>query len=193
MREHSDGVYFVTGNPHKLREARQAVRGSGVKFIMKDLDVDEPQSNSLRYISRACALQALKVLKAPLIVEDSGLFIHSLGGFPGPYSSYVFKTMGCEGLLKLLRGERDRRARFESVVAFASRSHESPVLFIGRVFGSMSERPRGDRGFGFDPIFRPRDHTSTFGEMTLEEKNALSHRSRALVSFCRWFGRRPST
>lgn len=187
MREQENSVFFVTGNIYKFEEARRVVESFGVKLEMRSLDVEEPQSDSLEYIASRRALEASRVLKAPLLVEDSGLFISSLGGFPGPYSSYVYRKVGCKGILRLLRGERNRDAYFKSVVAFTYSPQGNPILFRGFVHGTISNRIRGGRSFGFDPIFVPRGRFETFASMDVEEKNAISHRGRAFRAFARWF------
>ena len=187
MFEDGARIYFVTGNAYKFEEAARALENVGIKLIMKDLDIDEPQSDSLEYIASKCALEAMKVLKGPLLVEDSGLFIQSLGGFPGPYSSYVYRKIGCSGILKLLRGSEDRDAYFKCVVAFASSSQKKPALFKSLVHGIISDEIRGKRAFGFDPIFIPRGFSDTFANMNIEVKNTISHRGKAFKAFVRWF------
>ena len=106
---------------------------------------------------------------------------------PGPYSSYVYRKIGKEGILKLLEGCDNRRARFKSVVVFSSPDSEIKY-FRGVVEGKISRTVRGESGFGFDPIFEPDELSGrTFGELSIEEKNEISHRSRALRSFAEWY------
>jgi len=100
------------------------------------------------------------------------------GGFPGVYSSYVYKRLGCAGVLKLLEEARNRAARFETV--FLLRTADDHEVFHGECRGSISDRERGSSGFGFDPIFVPEGGTKTFAEMTVTEKNAVSHRAKAV-------------
>lgn len=187
MLRDKNKIYFVTGNAYKFEEARRVLENMDIRLVMKGLDIDEPQSDSLEYVASKCALEATKVLKSPLIVEDSGLFISSLGGFPGPYSSYVYRKVGCVGILKLLKGSKERDAYFKCVVAFASSPHKEPVLFRGFVRGTISENAQGKRAFGFDPIFIPSGFSVTFAKMNVVEKNAISHRGKAFRAFARWF------
>lgn len=121
-----------------------------------------------------------------MLVEDAGLHVDSLNGFPGVYSAYAFKTIGLAGILKMLGPSSSRGASFVSSVAYCEPEGE-PVLFEGSVKGTISRRPRGRRGFGFDPIFVPRGGTKTFGELTLEEKSSVSHRARSMRRFARWY------
>lgn len=173
----------MTGNRGKFEEAALALSKHGFEVRMEDLDVDEPQADTLDYVSRRSVLSAFELLKAPLFVEDAGLFIHSLRGFPGVYSSYVFSTIGIDGVLKLMEGERDRRAEFRSVVAFTSQAiHPDVLLFEGRVEGEIASSPKGSGGFGFDPIFMPKGSALTYAQVGLDEKNRNSHRARALHS-----------
>ncbi len=94
------------------------------------------------------------------------------------YSSYVYKRLGCAGVLKLLQGARNRAARFETV--FLLRAADEHDVFHGECRGSIPERERGSAGFGFDPIFVPDGAVKTFAEMTVTEKNAVSHRAKAV-------------
>ena len=119
-----------------------------------------------------------------VIVEDDGLFIDSLDGFPGPYSSFVFRTIGNDGILKLLTGSTNRSAYFCSLIAF----YNGITLSIseGRVDGRISERVTDGGGWGYDPIFVPDGTDLTFAELK-KSKNEYSHRRRALENFAKWY------
>jgi XTP/dITP diphosphohydrolase len=120
-------------------------------------------------------------------VEDAGLFIEALNGFPGPYSSYVYRSIETKGILKLMENVEKRDAHFQSVVAFSS-PEESPRCFHGKANGKISMEVRGELGFGFDPIFEPSDDGNrTFAEMRMPEKNMRSHRAEALRKFAKWY------
>ncbi len=122
------------------------------------------------------------------MVEDSGLYIRALNGFPGPYSSYVYKTIGYFGILKLMEDVTDRGAHFKSVVAFYDGNIYK--IFIGTVYGEIINDARGYYGFGFDPIFKPEGSTrKTFAEMSLKEKCMYSHRAKSITKFCIWFNK----
>ena len=113
------------------------------------------------------------------MLEDAGLFIDALRGFPGVYSKYVFFTIGLPGILQLLQGAENRKAVFRSVYAY-SEPGQKPVIVVGECNGTISTEPRGEHGFGYDPLFIPKGAKKTFGEMTIEEKNQYSHRAKAL-------------
>lgn len=146
----------------------------------------EIQSDSLLEIVRYAARVAAKKAHSPVLVEDSGLFVRALNGFPGPYSSYVHKTIGCEGILKLLSGIDDRYAFFDCAIAFCTPS-EDLYTFQGRSIGQISINVRGTGGFGFDPIFIPNGESLTFAEMLPEQKDRFSHRGIAFRAFGSWF------
>jgi XTP/dITP diphosphohydrolase len=117
----------------------------------------------------------------PYFCEDAGLFVDALSGFPGVYSRYVFSTLGCDGILRLLQDvpEAQRGARFRAVVAYVD-PQRNVHLVRGEARGRIERAPRGDKGFGFDPIFVPDGERRTFAQMTPAEKGGVSHRGRAL-------------
>ncbi len=115
----------------------------------------------------------------PFILEDAGLFVDALKGFPGVYSKYVFFTIGLAGILRLLEGIENRKAVFRSVYAYGEPG-KKPIIIIGECKGIISTEEHGNHGFGYDPLFIPDGGEKTFGEMTVEEKNQFSHRGKAL-------------
>jgi XTP/dITP diphosphohydrolase len=125
-------------------------------------------------------------METPVIVEDAGLFIKSLEWFPGTYSSYVQSTLGNEGILKLMKNVQDRYAEFRSAVGFATPKTE-PKIFLGVVGGHIAHHEKGMKGFAYDPLFKPEPYDQTFGELTIEKKNEISHRRRSLESFAHWY------
>jgi XTP/dITP diphosphohydrolase len=143
----------------------------------------EIQSDSLEEIAREKAKAAFAKVKRRIIVEDDGLFIDSLSGFPGQYSSFVLKTIGNDGILKLLAGSTKRSAYFLSMIAF----YDGRILSIseGRVNGRITDRIT-EGGWGYDPIFVPDGTDLTFAELD-KSKNEYSHRKRALEKFAQWY------
>jgi len=110
-----------------------------------------------------------------------------LKGFPGPYSSYVYRTIGFNGILKLMSDIPDRYAQFHSKVVYCA-PDISLKCFQGVAEGKISNEAQGASGFGFDPIFQPlKGSTKTFGEMSAEEKSRFSHRAHALRVFAEWY------
>jgi XTP/dITP diphosphohydrolase len=211
---------FVTTNEGKVREAREYLTDPVEQL---DFDYPEIQSGDLGTIAAEGAREAYRYAGEPVIVDDAGLFVDALDGFPGPYSSYVEDKLGIERVWELGKREDDQRASFRAVVAYCDgedfaatpepvdredrrgqdlsaderdsattdeqvRQGDLPVkLFEGWVPGRLVA-PRGEGGFGYDPIFE-HDGT-TFAEMTPAEKNAVSHRGRALAKFADWYADR---
>jgi XTP/dITP diphosphohydrolase len=182
-------VFFATGNIHKFHEARSILTGLDIAVGMLRMKDMEIQSDSLVEIAQTSAQDVFKRSGLPVIVEDAGLFIDALKGFPGPYAAYAYKTVGNKGLLKLMQNVDDRKARFRSAIAYCD-SEKAPVVFEGEAEGEITVAERvgnGRSGFGFDPIFKPSGSGKTFSEMTLEEKNGFSHRAKAVRKFSEWY------
>jgi XTP/dITP diphosphohydrolase len=153
-----------------------------IKFIK--LELEEIQSDLLETVSKRKALNAFERIKDLTMIEDDGLFIDSLNGFPGAYSSYVFKTIGNDGIIKLLSDEKNRKAMFRSV--FALHDGNNIHLFVGEKCGSISHFSVGE-GWGYDPIFIPDGFDRTFADLGYEFKNKISHRRVALEKLCNWY------
>jgi XTP/dITP diphosphohydrolase len=180
-------AFFVTGNIHKFNEARHVLAKYKVATALLKAKASEIQDDNIENIAKASVKDAVERCRLPIFVEDAGLFIDPLNGFPGPYSSYVYRTIGTKGILKLMKEVKKRDAHFRSVIAFCS-PKESPKCFHGKVKGKISQEERGNSGFGFDPIFKPSDSPHrTFAEMATEEKNKFSHRAQALRKFAEWY------
>lgn len=184
-------LHLVTSNEGKWREIRKELEGAAeVKWLRRGYP--EIQTSELREVL-AFGLPYLyrELLEeghppTPLFADDSGLFIDALGGFPGVYSSYVEKTIGLEGILKLMDGVEVRGAEFRCVIGLLIPVKGGDYMmefFEGRCRGVISTEVRGCDGFGYDPIFIPSSDNPgglTFAEMSTEEKNSRSHRGEAL-------------
>ncbi len=179
------GVKVVTSNEGKFRELQEVAKEFGIELEWVKLPKFEIQSEDLSEIVRFSAQLAYSVVREPLIAEDTGLFIEALNGFPGPYTSYARKTIGLDGVLKLMRGVSNRKARFVTYLAYVDR--DIVKVFRGEVEGEISEEVRGTGGFGFDPIFIPKGENRTFAEMSVEEKNKYSHRAKAFREFAEFY------
>jgi XTP/dITP diphosphohydrolase len=194
-------IRFVTGNEGKVREAREYL-DEPVEQV--EYDYTEIQADDLQDVAAHGAREAFVALggEAPVLVGDAGLFVEAFDGFPGPYSAYVEDTVGVERVWRMTKPEDDRRASFRTVLAYAEARGERGTAtqaddpdsdgvrvetFAGRVDGEIVA-PRGEGGFGFDPIF---EHDGkTLAEMGTAEKNAISHRGRALEGFAAWLADR---
>lgn len=179
MRDMSVKLLLLSGNRHKYLEIKDIAREYGVDVTPLEGLKIEIQDDDLSNIALTAALIGYSLLRKPVLVEDAGLFIRALNGFPGPYSSYVFKTLGLNGVLKLMEGLSERDACFKSVAVAVI--HGEIIRGEGEVCGYITTTPRGNKGFGFDPVFAPREQPyRTFGEMDVEEKNKYSHRAKAV-------------
>jgi XTP/dITP diphosphohydrolase len=177
-------IWFATGNKHKVQEAAEVLAPYGIKLEHYPLERVEIQADDPAEIA-AYSLEQVKDPR-PMCVEDAGVAVDRWGGFPGPYSSYVLERLGNPGILKLMEGEKDRKAHYVSAVAYRDESGEVHK-FYGYVHGEIAHSIRGTNGFGYDPIFIPTEGDgSTFGEMPPEEKNKISHRARAFRALAEW-------
>src|SRR5215472_5078927 len=177
---------FLTTNRHKFNEAKAILGSKSIHIRQLNETKLEIQGPGPQQIAEFALRVAVRYHKHRILVEDSGLFVEDLDGFPGPYSSYVLGTIGLNGVLELLRNHRNRKAYFQASVAFGS-STDNPRVFTGRVEGRISKKILGETGFGYDPIFIPDDSSKTFGQTSQAYKNEKSHRAKAFLKFAKWF------
>jgi XTP/dITP diphosphohydrolase len=184
----------MTGNSGKVREAKHALQPLGfdvVQLQVEGVEITEPQADDLEDVARSKIEQAIPHLPSPhdaLLVEDAGLFVNSLDGFPGVYSAYALKTIGFNGLLNLLKDSNQRSGAFHAVAALwlDGEVHVSRGICNGEIAMQAS----GNDGFGFDPVFIPHPIKTdgieystdgkTFADIDLKEKELFSHRRKAL-------------
>lgn len=175
-------VYFITHNKHKYEEASEIAKSYKMSVEWVDIEYEEMQANDLEDIALASCKNLIQtkpeLKKKHFFVEDAGLFIESLNGFPGPYSAFIYQTIGNEGIINLMKSEENRVAYFKSVIALFANGEIN--LFVGKTKGTIFTEKRGAKGFGFDPIFLPTDEGLTFAEMSLTTKNLYSHRQKSL-------------
>ena len=201
-------IWFLTTNPGKVDEAREYFSKHGIPVRQLEIEASEPQADDLEAVALSKIEQALPHLPNPddmLLVEDAGLFVDALNGFPGVYSAYVLETLDVHGILKLmdhLQSEDPiqdgnlRSAEFRSVAALYKNGQT--IVAEGVCPGRIAHEPVMGEGFGFDPIFIPADldedgnslaigeigakstHGKPFGGIPLAEKQQYSHRHRAL-------------
>ena len=131
-------AFLATGNVHKFNEARRILSEHGIATAMlRTIRTVEIQDDEIWNIAKARAVDAFQKCNLPIIVEDAGLFIEKLAGFPGPYSSYAYRIIGNEGVLKLMENIVDRKACFRSVIAFLSSKTNKPKCFKGKIEGRI--------------------------------------------------------
>ncbi len=175
-------IAFVTGNKGKAHEAETYLAPLGINVDAVKAPLVEIQGETLREVAEAKLVSARDHVQAPFMIDDGGLFIEALNEFPGVYSAYVLKTLGVPGILRLMAGVEDRRARFRAVVGYMTEAGEAH-FFAGECQGTLAnDAHAGAHGFGFDPIFIPDGETVTFAEIPAAEKNKYSHRGKALAA-----------
>jgi len=177
----------VTTNPGKVREFRAGLAQLPLELHHLNRSYHELQADTLEEVASFGLQELADEMDGDFCLEDSGLFVETFRGFPGVYSAYALKTIGLNGLLRLVEGSHDLRAHFASVIALSwgGETH----LFRGEVHGQLARNPRGSGGFGYDPLFIPEGETRTFGEMALEEKIKRSHRGQALAKLASFLER----
>ncbi len=164
-------IYFVTSNKGKVASAERVLKKYGIRVIQKELDSPESRG-SFEEIALGKARYGFKILKKPLMVMDSGFFIDSLNGFPMMFTNFALKTIGVEGLVKLVEG-KDKSCEFREVLCFIESAHKKPKLFTRVVKGKISGQPLGEMKDHFwsklHLIFIPEGKTKTLAEMTDKE------------------------
>jgi inosine triphosphate pyrophosphatase len=146
-------------------------------------------------IAKEKAKLAAQQVNGPILTEDTSLCFNALHGLPGPYIKWFLEKIGHDGLNKLLAGYTDKTAYAQCIFAFCAGPNSEPIVFDGRCPGRIVPA-RGPNAFGWDPIFQPDNAqgtavTQTFAEMDKQEKNKISHRSRALQLVKDYFAKHP--
>lgn len=180
-------LVFATNNKHKLQEAFQVLPENLLLLNLDDIGCDEELAETADTFEGNALMKAEYVFKnyeVACFADDSGLEVDALGGAPGVFSARYAGEHGnaeknMDKLLDALKGQTNRKARFKTVIALVQ--PEGVQYFEGSVEGHILEEKRGDRGFGYDPLFVPEGETRTFAEMSPSEKNSISHRARALA------------
>ena len=177
-------LYFVTGNNNKFNEVLRSFQQEDLNYTMEQLKMDptEIQAETVKEVALFKLNSIKEKIDNSFFIEDAGFFVDiPLKGFPGVYSSYVFKTIGNEGIIKLINKFENSVAYFEAVIVLYFKPLDRIFTFEGKVKGKVSLQIRGEEGFGFDPIFIPDiNPNKTFAELSMEEKNKISHRGQAL-------------
>ncbi len=184
MPNKKDLIYFMTRNHHKFNEVQKLFQDQDIDYDLKHEDVEtiEIQAETIKTVVIFKLNSIKEKINGSFFVEDAGFFVdHPLNGFPGVYSSYVFNTIGNEGILKLINDFKASKAHFSAIIALYFKPLNRIFMFEGNVSGKVSEKMKGSHGFGFDPIFIPNSiPNNTFAELTTKEKNKISHRGLAL-------------
>ena len=166
-------LYFITGNQGKLAEAKAIIQ----QIEGLDIDLPEIQELDAHKIIQAKLEAAFAHQQAEFVVEDTSLYIDGLEGLPGPLVKWFLATVGPAGIYKIASAFKAQSATAKTIVGYAKNPNDMH-FFEGEIKGKIVE-PKGEKGFGFDPIFQPDGYTQSFAEMSLEEKNIVSMRKTA--------------
>lgn len=165
---------LVTGNRGKIAEARLAL---GMDIEAVEVDLPEIQGLDLLEILTEKANIAWEIVKRPLVVEEAGLSLAAMNGFPGPLVKWMLEAMGAEGIARTAHALGDPRAIARCALLY--KDAERTVVAEGHTLGTLVLPGRGEHGFGWDPVFLPDGETRTFAELAGREKDAVSHRGKA--------------
>ena len=193
--ERGTRLVVASHNPGKIREINDLILPFGLTAVPADeLGISEPEETEVTFAgnARLKALHSALASGLPALSDDSGLEVDALDGAPGIYSArwagaakdfnYAMQRVESELQQKFALDAASRRANFTAALCVAWPDGETAV-FEGKVFGHLVWPPRGENGFGYDPMFLPDDETLTVGEMDVDAKHAISHRARAFALF----------
>lgn len=179
-------VLAATNNKHKLTEFKAILTPLGYEVVsINELNIAlDPEETGSTFEENAIikATEFMKAAKMPVISDDSGLAVDYLNGAPGIYSARYAPGSDIDRVNKLLldmQNATNRSAKFISAVAMAF-PNDKVVCAIGEVHGEITHAPKGENGFGYDPVFYVKEFEKTFAQLSADEKNAMSHRGRAL-------------
>lgn len=183
-------LVLASNNPGKTRELGEMLADPGIRVLsQRDFDTPEAEETAVTFVENALikARNAVAYSGRPALADDSGLCVDALDGAPGVRSARyagenASDTDNVDHLLLALGDREDRGARFVCVVVLLRHLNDPlPLIAVGEWPGRIGTGPRGDNGFGYDPVFIPEDDTRTAAELPSEEKNRVSHRGRALT------------
>ncbi len=165
-------IILVTGNKAKLISARQFLEPYGIQVDNVKMETTEIQSDSIEDIAASSAKEASEKLKCAVLKNDTGFCIEALGGFPGPYTHYVMEKIGTDGILHLMKGQKNRKAYYKEAFAYCEYGKD-PVVFTAITSGTLALRKSGKYGMRIDPIFIPDGHQKTMANFNDKERFKL--------------------
>ena len=186
-------INFLSSNTHKYEELTQIFKKEFPDIEIRQVKIDLPElqgypeeivKDKLKY-----ALNT-KAKGNPILVEDTSLCFNSYGGLPGAYIKYFLNNIKPQGLYKMICAFDDHSAYAQSIFGLQKNKKGGPILFIGKTEGEIVE-PRGSFDFGWDPCFLPKGFNKTYGEMSKDEKNEISHRGKSVNAMIKFFKENP--
>lgn len=177
-------IFFATSNADKFEEAKNILAKYGINLFLSNIRIIEKKLPTEKETAMDKALTAMQRLQKPLITEDTGIYFEAFPNFPGVNASFVFQTLGHNGILKLLEN-KSRKAFFRTTITYYEPNGKI-VNFQGVCPGEIAKKPSKEISFAYDTIFIPEGHKKTFSEMSKEEKEKISHRAQALEKLAKW-------
>ena len=172
---HLPDFVLVSSNPNKVAEAQRIL---GVPLETVAIDLPERQSNDLLEVLRSKGEEAWRRVQRPLVVEETGLELAALNGFPGPLVKWMLDAVGASAIAEVVQARGNDRVTARCAVLFVDGGSE-PVVGEGATRGRLVLPARGTKGFGWDPVFQPEGHQRTYGELSQAIKDEIGHRGRA--------------
>lgn len=188
-------VHYATQNKAKVSSLQRVLSKYGIEVVHSDIDLSlaEPRIDDLQVIAGEKAVTAFQRVDQPVVVLDSGCYISSLNGFPGVFVNHALKTIGLEGILRLLKG-KSRECEFRDCLAYLDKKLEQPLFFESSVGGVLSESPRGEvNQYSWSVlarVFVPAGEQKSLAEMTQDKYLAWSrkhHHNSYASKFAEWF------
>lgn len=190
MSTNKEKIVFVTTNKHKFQEVKSILKDYPIELERVSLEYEENHDQGIEKIARRAAKKLANELKKPVMVEDTGLFFKAYHNFPGALPKFVINSLGFKGIFKLLEGE-SREAHFKIAAAFCEPGGE-PVLFEGIMKGKITKKVynKDKDVMPYDKIFIPEGQNKTISDLTMKEKNSLSHRAEAFRKFGKYIAKK---
>ena len=183
-------VFIATGNKHKVHEMSLMLSAFGIELEQKDISIIEPDFDSIEEIAVEKAKQAFEKIKKPVIAEDTGVYFEEYNNFPGQLAKRIYLGIGFEGLISLIKLKENKKAYFKTAVAYFD--GEKSKVFSGKMEGTLLEEIvslKKDR-LPYEKLFVPNGFDKALVDLSVEEKNKISHRAKATKKFGEWFSNR---
>ena len=186
-------VCIVTGNSGKVESLKRKLNKYNIEVEQKELELFEIQADEIEEVSINKAKQAYEILKEPLIVDDSGLFIEELNGFPGVYTKYVLSSIGVNGIMDMMKGKKNRKCGFESVATFVDSNGRVRVFKgdfeEGQIANEIDNIERKEAWSGLWKIFIPFGYDKTLSQFSPKERSERKYKIKgetAFTKFTKW-------
>jgi len=175
MTNEASRLTILTSNENKAQEFSRLL---DVELERVAVDIPEIQETDVTVVARKKAEEGFSKLNRPCFVDDTGLTVHAWGNLPGALIKWFIDNVGNNGFIAMLGGTTSRKATVTTALGYCDKNGSQ--VFVGELHGTIASAPRGNNGFGYDPIFIPEGQDKTFAEMTDAERDAISMRALAV-------------